>query len=166
MAGPVDLSLTQAKAIALLINGVNQSATARELGVARTTIGRWLRDETFAAELKKRKADLEQQRVQQLFSEPLDDTWRQDLDEYFGWLEKAASTAKTTGLNVMIKASRRLRDLPDEALRPADAIALGRLGLELVSAGREMSAELLGLNELAERIRGEDEQPPRSGLQS
>lgn len=48
-----ELNETQLKAIEMLASGENQSNTAKLLGVNPKTIGRWMKDKKFKAELDK-----------------------------------------------------------------------------------------------------------------
>lgn len=156
------LSDVQKKAIALLLAGKTHKQVAEDIGVSSKTIQRWKAAEGFQLEMKRRKElgdraeenlEIREVAIAQLPPDEPDE-WLEELDSHVEWLKKSCSSIKTTGINAVIKAARRLRDLPDEALKPADAIALYRLGLESINVGAELESELLGIRELAERVSG------------
>jgi transposase len=156
------LSADQRSAAALLASGKTQKQVAADLGVSAKTIQRWNATEAFQEEFLRRKElgdraeqiiELTEAAIAQNLPEL--EEWRQQLDEHVQWLARASKTIKVTGLNAILKASSRIRDLPPEAFRPADAIALGRWGGELIKAACDLETELLGLGELAERVSGQ-----------
>lgn len=67
-------------------------------------------------------------------------------------MQRASVLTRTGGMGSINKALRRLKDLLDEALRPADAIALLRVGLDMVLQSFDLEARALGLYELAEQV--------------
>ena len=153
------LSEPQRKAIALLLGGKSQGETAKELDVSRKTVNRWNASADFQAEMARQKTLGDRAQINLSLREaaiaqipPEKDEWIEELDNHIDWLKKACTSIKSTGINSVIKAARRLRDLPDEALKPADAIALYKLGMDAIAVGRELEAELLGIRELAERM--------------
>ncbi|HIK42173.1 helix-turn-helix domain-containing protein [Thermoleptolyngbya sp. M55_K2018_002] len=165
MPEAIALSAGQRNAIALLLSGKTHKQVAAEIGVSTKTIQRWKCAQAFQLEMKRRKelgdrADehIEIREAAIAQSIPELDEWTEQLDEHVEWLSKAAKTIKVTGFNAIVKASNRIRDLPSEAFKPADAIALGKWGAELVKAACDIEAELLGLGELAERVSGIQEE--------
>jgi len=66
MTKNVTLSESQMKAIQLLMRSLPVAEVARDTGVTRTTIYRWLKDEIFNAELDKRKNELIRQASRKL----------------------------------------------------------------------------------------------------
>lgn len=81
--------------------------------------------------------------------------WASEVEVHLDFLKQAARTARVAGMNSATRAIRRLKDLPDEALRPADAVALLKAGTELMKAAVDFEAEALGLYALAERMKDE-----------
>lgn len=145
------LSERDAKIAQLLASGVTQSDAARQIGVSRATVTRLIRSEDFQAEVERRRNN-------QFYLANNDDEvpdleyeWDSDITEHIGNMEKIADTFFKIGMSGAIKAAKRIKDLPEEALRASDAIALLKASKECLEFSFDTSAEMWGIHELAEQ---------------
>lgn len=141
-----------------LVTGMSQTDVAKSLGVSRKTINRWTKEDDFQAEmaeLRKRITQPTEEAIANLEILTDDETkeWLLEMENHLDFLQNAAKTARVGGLQAATKAMRRLKDIPDEALKPGDAVALLKAGAELMRAAVEFESEALGLYALAERVR-------------
>lgn len=148
--------LNEKRAIAArhLAAGMATVDVARELKVSTRTLSRWKSSEDFQQQVEK---------FTELLTPPTEalealeaQEWAADVESHLDFLKQAAKTARVAGLNSATRAMRRLKDLPDEALKPGDAIALLRASTELMRAAVDFESEALGLYALAERLKEDD----------
>lgn len=145
---------TQMLVAGLLATGRSQIEAAKEAGVSRSTVSRLLERESFKAEVERRR-DLKQPVSEELLAAVKGDTasdWVNTIKSHIEAVEKAATLSQACGFNALTKGMRRLKDLPDESLKPSDAIALIKAGQDLLSASFDWKAEAIGLHEIAERV--------------
>lgn len=153
-------TLTEQQTLAArkLVTGMSQGQVAKDVGVSRKTINRWAQDDDFQAEmavLRRRLTQPTENAIAQLELVTDDEAqeWLAEVDSHLESLKQAAKTARVGGMAAATKAMRRLKDIPDEALKPGDAVALLKAGTELLRASFDFEAEALGLYALAERVR-------------
>ncbi|MDX2215503.1 MAG: hypothetical protein SFY66_19725 [Oculatellaceae cyanobacterium bins.114] len=144
----------QLKAIAELASGKSQSATARDIGVDRKTINRWLAEEEFKAELERRSDRLQQQHQEQ--ADALQD---EEISQFYEGL-KAYRDARlqiyraklARGTKILKKAGERFDDLPAEAIAASSLVGFLSIADQLCESGLSGWAELLALEELLKRL--------------
>lgn len=143
----------------LLAEGISQREAAEVACLSRSTVQRLLKRESFKAEVERRKklARLSPDAIAQALEQDVSTDWLNSIQSHIQAVERAAVLSQAGGFSAVTKALRRLKDLPDESLKPADAIALVKAGQDLLAASFEWKAETLGLHELVQRLEGDDE---------
>ncbi|MEO1145152.1 MAG: hypothetical protein AAFY26_06100 [Cyanobacteria bacterium J06638_22] len=158
MAESGSLSQKQIDAIASLASGMSQGATGDSVGVARSTIARWVKIPEFASELEAEKQRREQrakQQYQQVADEVQDEAIaqiRQEMEEFQRSLLSAYRERIGRGLAIIEKVGRRFDDLPEEAIGVKEMAALLQVGDRLIEKGFEQWADSLAVTELIERF--------------
>ena len=149
------LTEKQLRGVDCVAAGMPPADVAIACQVSVGSVHRWLRSERFADEVARRKE------CQALDGTPLGDAanprreWDLAVREHLATMRQISRLTATVGREALEKAQRRLEDLPDEALKPADAIALARLGADLLNSALDTNTDLLGIAEIADRLLGE-----------
>lgn len=148
------LSEKQLSAIAQLAAGKSQVATAKDIGVDRKTIARWLAHEEFVAELERRRSRLTQKHQEQ--ADAIQDaevsSFYEDLKAYREARLSIYRAKLARGTKILKRVGERFDDLPDEAIAPQQLTGLFAIADQLCEAGLNGWAELLALDELLKRL--------------
>ncbi len=151
------LSEKQLQVIAELASGKSQAATARDIGVDRKTISRWMAHADFAAELERRRS-----RLQEKHQEQADALQDEEISQFYADL-KAYKEARLNvyraklarGMKILKRAGERFDDLPTEAIAPQSLVGLFSIADQLSEAGLSGWAEILAIDELLKRLDGD-----------
>ncbi|WP_088893190.1 helix-turn-helix domain-containing protein [Leptolyngbya ohadii] len=159
MSESLALTEKQLDAIALLASGKSQVATARDIGVDRKTIARWMAIAEFNAELERRRSRLQEQHISQ--ADALQDEtisqFYQDLKAYREARLNIYRAKLSRAVDILKKAGRRFNDLPDEAIAPGSLVGLFSIADQLSESGLNGWAEILAIDELLKRLEGNGE---------
>jgi transposase len=148
----------QSRAIALLADGVSKKDVAMSIGCSNKTISRWCQNEDFAAALNaeiERRRQRTEAKLQEVADEQIDrdvDSLKEELAAYHQAMVNVQKQRLVRGREMMEKAMRRLRDLPDEALTAADAVRLAQAGDSLLEKGMGNWGEALAIDDILQRL--------------
>jgi len=149
----------QAQLIALLSAGVPRKTAAKSVGVAYSTANRWQSDDPQFVAALNAEIDRRQRVIEDSLRAATDrqiEAEANELAEELGKYRKALINVQLQRLNLGKrlgdKASRRLSDLPDEALSPSDAVRLLAQADALIEKGLQAWSDALAVGELLEHF--------------
>jgi transposase len=148
----------QSRAIALLADGVSKKDVAMSIGCSNKTISRWCQNEDFAAALNaeiERRRQRTEAKLQEAADEQIDKdvaNLKEELAAYHQALVNVQKQRLVRGREMMEKAMRRLKDLPEEALTAADAVRLFQAGDTAIEKGLNNWGEALAVDDLMKQI--------------
>jgi hypothetical protein len=158
------LTTLQTKAIGLLADGMPKAATGRNIGVDRTTLHRWCKDEDFAAALAaeiERRRQRTEAKLQEAANEQIDQdvaSLRQEMAEFHKAIVNVQKQRLSRGRVIMDKAFARLQDLPAEAIGVKDIAPLIMAADRLFEKGLEDWGDALAIDDMMKRLGGSDGQ--------
>jgi hypothetical protein len=141
-----------------MADGMSQVEASKAIGCNRITVHRWCQKEDFAAALD---AEIERRRnrvatkLQEAANEQIDKDvadLKTELANYHQAIVNVQKQRLIRGREMMEKAMRRLKDLPEEALSAADAVRLYQAGDNAIEKGLGNWGEALAIEDLMRRM--------------
>lgn len=152
------LTALQTKAIGLLADGMPKAATGRNIGVDRTTLHRWCKDEDFAAALAaeiERRRQRTEAKLQEAADQQIDEdvaSLRAEMAEFHKAIVNVQKQRLARGKVIMDKAFARLQDLPSEAIGVKDIAPLIMAADRLFEKGLETWGDALAVDDIMQRL--------------
>jgi transposase len=148
----------QTRAIALLADGMSKQDVAKSIGCSSKTIQRWTKDTSFSTalqdEIRRRRLRTES-KLQEVADEQIDKdiaSLKEELAAYHQAIIKVQKQRLVRGREMMEKAIRRLKDLPEEALSASDAVRMYQAGDNAIEKGLGNWGEALAIEDLMRRM--------------
>lgn len=148
------LTTTQIKVARLLASGVTQIEAAKACGISRATVYRYSQKKEFIKEVERMQQEEIALHNQKAIESQLTifEDFYQNLQEYKQELLKVHRTQIGLGTNILKKIGDRFNDLPAESFTPKDLPGMLNIANNLLKTGFEGWTELLGVNEILQRI--------------
>lgn len=151
------LTKEQLTAIAAIAAGKTNIDAAKEAGVSRSSVSRWVKNPDFQAEIERRKQQAiatHQKLADEIQTAEISEFY-QDLRKYRDSLIQAYKTRIARALKIREKMGRRFDDLPDEAYSPKDLASLMGIAEQMLDGGFKGWSELLAIDELLSKVDGQ-----------
>lgn len=158
MAETLSMPKERLTAINLLASGMSRGDVAKSIGKSYKTVQRWEADQDFAAALAteiERRRQRTEEKLQAVADEQIDQdvaSLRDDLAAYHKALVNVQKQRLMRGREMMDKAMRRLKDLPDEALSATEAVRIYQAGDLSIEKGLSNWGEALAVDDVLSRM--------------